>query len=159
MPIDIVFRVVEFKLPVWGLAQKKAGTALWVWPGRYPALCWWDCFSYRRDSMDPFKPYTPKTAHVGALPANAEEAEAVALQAVAFIAADGDMLVRFAGLTGVGLDAFRERLADPVFLAGVLDFIVGDEATLLAFVEALSLAPEVPLAARRRLPGGEDLES
>lgn len=103
--------------------------------------------------MDPFKPYTPsKRAAPGPAIKSEEEAQTIALKAVAFIAADEDLLPRFVALTGSGLDEIRSRIGDPAFLGGVLDFILGDEPTLLAFVEAEQLAPETPMAARQRLP-------
>ena len=103
--------------------------------------------------MDPFKPYTPSTRPApGPLVRNAEEAEAVALKAIAFIAADEELLPRFVALTGCGADEIRARIGDPAFLGGVLDFILGDEPTLLAFAEAAELAPETPMAARSKLP-------
>lgn len=85
-----------------------------------------------------------------------EEAEALALRAIALIAADEDMLPRFLALTGSGLDDLRDRLADPDFLGATLDFILesGDE-WVARLAEAADLAPETILAARRFLPGGQ----
>jgi hypothetical protein len=103
--------------------------------------------------MDPFKPYTPsKRPNPGPAIKNAEDAQTVALKAVAFLAADEELLPRFVALTGSGLDEIRSRIGDPSFLGGVLDFILADEPTLLAFVEAEQLAPETPMAARHKLP-------
>ena len=103
--------------------------------------------------MDPFKPYTP-TKRPTQVPkiASLEDAQAVALQAIAFIAGDEELLPRFVGLTGCGQDEIRGRIGEDSFLGGVLDFILGDEATLLAFAEASGLSPEAPMAARARLP-------
>lgn len=93
--------------------------------------------------MDPFKPRPqPK----------ALDAEAIALKAVAFIAADEDLLPRFVALTGCGGDDLAARLAEPAFLGGVLDFILGHEATVLAFAASADLPPEILLRARARLP-------
>lgn len=103
--------------------------------------------------MDPFKPYTPSNRPApGPSIRSAEDAQTVALKAIAFIAGDEDLLPRFVALTGCGADEIRSRIADPAFLGGVLDFILGDEPTLLAFVEAEELAPETPMAARHKLP-------
>ena len=84
--------------------------------------------------------------------ASVEDAQAVALQALAHIAGDEELLSRFVALTGCGADEIRSRIADDGFLGGVLDFILGDEATLIAFAEATGLPPETPMAARARLP-------
>jgi len=103
--------------------------------------------------MDPFKPYTPsKRSPPGPPIRSIDDAQTVALKAIAFIAADEDLLPRFVALTGSGLDEIKSRIGDPAFLGGVLDFILNDEPTLLAFVAAEELAPETPMAARLRLP-------
>jgi hypothetical protein len=102
--------------------------------------------------MDPFKPWQPKP-RISAPPAlDAEAAQAVALQAVAFIAADDELLPRFVALSGCGLDDLKARIEEPSFLGGVLDFILADEPTLLAFAEAGGFPPETPMAARAKLP-------
>ena len=104
-------------------------------------------------AMDPFKPYTPsKRLAAGPSVRTAEDAQAVALKAVAFIAADDDLLPRFIALSGCDLDDIRQRIGDLAFLSGVLDFILADEPTLLAFVAAAELTPETPMAARVKLP-------
>jgi hypothetical protein len=102
--------------------------------------------------MDPFKPWQPKKVPtvIGAL--SVEDAQAVALKAVAFIAADDELLSRFVALTGCGLDGIRRRISDAGFLGGVLDFILADEPTLLTFVAAADLVPEMPALARAKLP-------
>lgn len=103
--------------------------------------------------MDPFKPYTPsKRPPAGPQLRNLQDAQIIALKAIAFIAADEDLLPRFVALTGCGADEIKSRIHDPSFLGGVLDFILADEPTLLAFVAAEELAPETPMAARHKLP-------
>jgi hypothetical protein len=103
--------------------------------------------------MDPFKPYTP-SKRPAAPPAlqSGQDAQTVALKAIAFIATDDELLSRFVALTGCGLDDIKSRIGDAAFLGGVLDFLLGDEPTLIAFVEAEDLAPETPMAARQKLP-------
>ncbi len=103
--------------------------------------------------MDPFKPYLPKPrALAKSLPRGIDDARTVALQALAFIAGDDDLMVRFVGLTGCDAADLRRQISDDGFLGGVLDFLLGDEPTLLAFVAAADLAPEAPMAARALLP-------
>ena len=46
----------------------------------------------------------------------------------------------------------KAGLGQPAFLGAVLDHLLGDEALLLAFAEAVGIAPELPAAARRLLP-------
>lgn len=81
-------------------------------------------------------------------------AETLALQALAYIAAQDDQLARLVGLTGLSLAEVRGRAGDPDFLAGVLDFLLSDEALLLAFCADQGLKPEMPQRARLALPGG-----
>jgi hypothetical protein len=103
--------------------------------------------------MDPFKPYTPSKRPVAGPPVlSQEDAQAVAFRALAFIAADEELLSRFVALTGCGPDDIRQRIGETAFLGGILDFILGDEPTLLAFVAAAEFAPETPMAARQLLP-------
>lgn len=102
--------------------------------------------------MDPFKPYTPSKRPAAPPVLTVEDAQAVALKAVAFIAADDELLPRFVALSGCGLEDIRQRISDAAFLGGVIDFILGDEPTLLAFVAAADLTPETPMLARMKLP-------
>ncbi|QJE71824.1 DUF3572 domain-containing protein [Aerophototrophica crusticola] len=82
----------------------------------------------------------------------AADPEAVALRAVAFVVSDEDMLARFVALTGCGGDELRARLADPAFLGGVLDFVLGDEGLATAFAAGEELTPEDLAAVRAKLP-------
>ena len=101
--------------------------------------------------MDPFKPYQPRPRVAAPPKLGPEDAQAVALKALTFIAGDDPLLSRFVALTGCGLDDIKARLGDPGFLAAVLDFLLADEQSLLAFVEAEGLAPETPMLARHKL--------
>jgi hypothetical protein len=82
-----------------------------------------------------------------------EDAETLAICAVGFLAAREDLFLRFVALTGLSVDQVRERLGDPAVLGAVLDFMLADEALVLAFVQELDVAPELPARARRLLPG------
>lgn len=101
--------------------------------------------------MDPFKPYQPRPRVAAPPKLGPEDAQAVALKALTFIAGDDPLLSRFVALTGCGLDDIRARLADSGFLAAVLDFLLADEPALLAFAEAEGISPETPMLARRML--------
>jgi hypothetical protein len=83
-----------------------------------------------------------------------EAAEALALQAVAMIAADEDLLPRFLALTGCGLDELRARLAESEFLGAVLDFVLENDETAEKLAELAGILPEILLLARSKLPGG-----
>jgi hypothetical protein len=82
-----------------------------------------------------------------------EDAETVAIRAVAFLAAREDLFLRFVSLTGMTGDQVRGSLAEPAVLGAVLDFVLADEALVLALVQELDVAPELPARARRLLPG------
>lgn len=70
------------------------------------------------------------------------DAERIALDALVWIVADEGRLARFLDATGLDPGSVREAAAEPGFLAGVLDHLVGDEAALLACAEALDLPAE-----------------
>lgn len=85
-----------------------------------------------------------------------DSAEAVALQAFTHLLGQPAALERFSaltGLAGVAGDELKRLAADPAFLAGVLDYYLGNEAELMEMCEAVGLDPELPIQARRRLPG------
>lgn len=85
--------------------------------------------------------------------AAAEQAETLALRALAYIAGDEQRFQRFLLATGTTPDDVRRRAADPDFLSGVYDHMLADEALLVAFAEEAGLAPSKIAAARYRLPG------
>jgi hypothetical protein len=82
-----------------------------------------------------------------------EQAEALALRALAYIAGDEDRFYRFLLSTGTSPDDVRRRAAEPDFLSGVIDHLLTDEALLIAFAEDAALEPSAVMAARYRLPG------
>lgn len=85
-----------------------------------------------------------------------EEAEAIAVAALSFIASDPVLLPRFLALTGIEADQIRQAARSPGFLAGVLGFVLAHEPTLIAFAEAEKIDPAKVGAARRALPHGDD---
>jgi len=86
-----------------------------------------------------------------------EQAEIIAIQALGHIAGDDDLLPAFFDITGLSPDNFRARAGEPEILGGVLDFLLMDEARLLAFCEAAGIRPDLPGVARKLLPGGEEV--
>jgi hypothetical protein len=82
-----------------------------------------------------------------------ETAESLAIQALTFIAEDTDQLGRFLAVTGIEPDSLRAAAAEPGFLAGVLDYVLGNEPDLLAFAERAGLPPEEVGRARELLAG------
>ena len=92
----------------------------------------------------------------GGYTADRGDAEAVSIKALAFIASDGELLPRFLALTGIEAAHVRSAAAEPGFLAGVLDFILAHEPTLIRFCEQTGIDPQTVAGARRALPLGDD---
>ena len=85
--------------------------------------------------------------------AGSEQAETLALQALAYIAREEERFERFLLSTGTTPDDVRRRAAEPEFLSGVFDHMLADEALLIAFAEEAGMTPEQVALARYRLPG------
>ena len=86
---------------------------------------------------------------------DAEAAETIAIEALGFIAANDKLLPRFLSITGIEAHGIREAAREPGFLAGVLDFILAHEPTLMEFCEASGRDPSSVAVARRKLAGGD----
>jgi len=61
---------------------------------------------------------------------------------------------RVLGSTGTSLEDLRARAAEPEFLASVLDFVLMDDAWVIACADALEVAPGRLIEMRQALPGG-----
>ncbi|MFV0333878.1 MAG: DUF3572 domain-containing protein [Tropicimonas sp.] len=83
-----------------------------------------------------------------------ETAETTALQALAWLLANEELLPVFLGSTGASPGDIRDQAGNAEFLGSVLDFLTMDDSWLIAFCDAAGLDYTVPLAARRALPGG-----
>lgn len=83
-------------------------------------------------------------------------AEELAIAALGFVAADEVLLPRFLALSGIEAKDVRRAAGEPGFLAGVLQFILAHEPTLLAFCAASDADPATVAAAARALPFGND---
>ena len=86
-----------------------------------------------------------------------EQAEVVALTALGWIAGQEDLLGAFLGAAGTDLATLGAQATDPLTQGAVLDFLLADDALVRAFCAAQDLRPEVPMAARRALPGGDEV--
>ena len=75
------------------------------------------------------------------LPMTAEAAEGLAIQALTYIAGDGERLGRFLAVTGIGPGEIRSASREPGFLAGVLEHVAGDERLLVAFAAEAGVDP------------------
>lgn len=74
---------------------------------------------------------------------NKDDAEAIALQALAYLAADTQRLSRFLALTGSDLGELRETAKMPEFQASVLEYMMGDESLLLTFCQEGGIDPAI----------------
>ncbi|MCA3560271.1 MAG: DUF3572 domain-containing protein [Aestuariivirga sp.] len=84
---------------------------------------------------------------------NSEDAEILAINALGFLASDSERLQRFMELSGLDVAAIRVGAANPAFLGGILDHLLGDESLLLIFAGEQQLRPERIAQLRRKLPG------
>lgn len=82
-----------------------------------------------------------------------EAAEAVAIQALSFIAGEPERLGRFLAVTGIGPAEIRTASREPGFLAGVLEYLISDETLLTAFAAEAGLRPQDPVKAHIALGG------
>jgi hypothetical protein len=79
------------------------------------------------------------------------DAETLAIEALGWIAGEPDALEAFLALAGIGPATLRQAASDPAFLAGVLDYLLGDERRLIAFAASAGIRPERIATARRAL--------
>ena len=84
-----------------------------------------------------------------------DAAETIALQGLAWLAGNDDLLPVFLGASGASESDLRDNAADPTFLGAVLDFIMMDDSWVIAFCDANTLPYDRPMIARAALPGGE----
>lgn len=80
-----------------------------------------------------------------------EEAEALAIDTLSFLAEDANRLASFLRMTGLSLADVRAQAGSAEFLAGVLDFVAADESLLLVFATERRIDPTAVMMARRSL--------
>ena len=85
-----------------------------------------------------------------------EAAEATAVAILGWLAGEPELLTRFLALTGVMPAEVRNAVNDPGFLAGLIDFLMSHEPTLLAFSEATGIRPEAVVHAHAVFSGPND---
>lgn len=86
--------------------------------------------------------------------ARREAAEAIAVQALAYLAGDEERQARFLALSGLEATDIRVAATQPGFLPGVLDHIASDETLLTAFADELGIPPAEVSKAHAELTGG-----
>lgn len=83
-----------------------------------------------------------------------QEAEAIAIAAVSFLAEDERRLGRFLDLTGWSLASLRSPDDRTELLSAVLDHLMGDESLLLTFAGNGGIDPGAVASARRLIGAG-----
>lgn len=78
----------------------------------------------------------------------------MALQALAWLVGNEELLPVFLGSSGAAEADLRARASDLEFLGSILEFLTMDDAWVIAFCDAHGLSYETPLQARWALPGG-----
>jgi hypothetical protein len=82
-----------------------------------------------------------------------QDAETLALRALAFLAAEPERLEPFLAASGLGPDTLRAASGEAGFLPAVLDHLAGSDDLLLEFAENLGIRPEAVVRARESLAG------
>lgn len=77
-----------------------------------------------------------------------ERADQLAVAAFEFLAAEPARIGRFLDVTGISVESIRAAVQEPRFLAGVLDYVTGDEPLLLDFSRQTGVDPNEIVAAR-----------
>lgn len=79
----------------------------------------------------------------------------LAISSLAFLSQDSELLSRFLVLTGITADQIRVAAQEPGFLAGVLQFYLAHEPTLMRYCNETETDPALFQQAIRLLPGGK----
>jgi hypothetical protein len=83
-----------------------------------------------------------------------EAAETLALRLMALMMQDAGRAGAFLAAAGLTPGDLAARAADPDMLAGLVDFVLQDDAMVLEAAASLGLPPDRIVALRRALPGG-----
>ena len=86
-----------------------------------------------------------------------DAAETIALKALTWLAGNDDLLPVFLGASGASAADLRDRAQDTEFLGFILEFLLMDDAWVMAFCAAEGLDNTAPMQARAALPGGAEI--
>jgi hypothetical protein len=79
------------------------------------------------------------------------DAQELAIQVLNFIVGDLDRIIQFLNVTGLQPETIRESAKSPLFLLGVLDYILKDEDLLKEFHRQTDIRPAAILVAAAQL--------
>lgn len=88
---------------------------------------------------------------------NVVRAEETALNAMAWLVGNDELLPVFLGATGASLADLRAQAGETAMQLSLLDFLMMDDAWVMACCDALGLPYETLLEARQSLPGGAEM--
>ncbi|MCL6283950.1 DUF3572 domain-containing protein [Ruegeria sp. 2012CJ41-6] len=83
----------------------------------------------------------------------APAAETLALRALTWLVGNDELLPIFLGSTGADEAQLRASAGDAEFLLSVLDFLMMDDAWIVAFCDASAVPYDQPMQARAALAG------
>ena len=86
-----------------------------------------------------------------------KQAEIRALSVLAWLVSNEELLPVFLGATGASELDLRVRAGESEFLGSVLDFVMMDDAWIMAYCDGEGLPYETLMQARQALPGGADV--
>ncbi len=86
-----------------------------------------------------------------------KQAEVRALSVLAWLVSNEELLPVFLGATGASESDLRVRAGESEFLGSVLDFVMMDDAWVMAYCDGEGLPYETLMQARQALPGGADV--
>ena len=85
---------------------------------------------------------------------NVDRAGEIALKAMAWLVGNEELLPVFLGSTGAEIVDLRTQASEPSMQLSVLDFLMMDDAWVVACCDHLGLPYEALFDARQSLPGG-----
>jgi len=86
-----------------------------------------------------------------------KQAEVRALGVLAWLVGNEELLPVFLGATGASESDLRARAGESEFLGSVLDFVMMDDAWVMAYCDGEGLPYDTLMRARQALPGGTDV--
>ncbi|HEV7306217.1 DUF3572 domain-containing protein [Ensifer sp.] len=87
-----------------------------------------------------------------------KSAEEIAIDILAWLAGEPELLSRFLALTGTEPGSLRTAITEPGFMGGIVAFLMEHEPTLMAFCEATGTAPQDVVRAHAALSGHSDFD-
>jgi hypothetical protein len=103
------------------------------------------CCGLRQQDREKMEETVAQHAHEGA--------ETLALQALTWLLGQEELLPVFLGSTGASGESLAAGAGDPVFLASVLDFLLMDDAWVIACADGIGCPYPALATARAALPG------